>query len=94
MWLAFIDEEKKGYWKITITLIQTMHSNCIALHVGKQRVCSAEVEALAPVFKKSVTKTKPNLLRCKNTVNIVVNFNIRRLTKVNQLPKLTVSAAE
>ena len=78
-----------------MTLHQTARPNRIALHAGKQNACSAEVGALAQVFKESATepKPKPNLLRYKSIVNIVT-FNDRTLNTVNQLPELTASAAK
>ena len=55
---------------------------------------SAEVEALATVVEKiQLQQTKTNLLRCKNNAS-VGTFNIRTLNIINQLPELTVSAAE
>ena len=57
-----------------MTLIQTIYPKHIPLLAGKQRVRSAEVGALAPVFEKSATepklKYKSKLLGCKNTVHI------------------------
>ena len=82
-----IDEIKSSLRKITMSQIQIVCSNCIILCAGKQEAGSAEVEALATVFKKSATKLKPKtkFLRSKNIVNIVV-FNVRMLNSVNQLP--------
>ena len=78
-----------------MTLILTICPNHFALCVGEQVVCSTAVEALTPVFKKSATelKLKPKLLRCKNIVNIAT-FNVRTLNRINQLPEMTVFAAE
>ena len=71
-----------------MALIQTLHSNCIALYAGKQGLRSLEVGALAPVFEESVTESKPNLLRCRNIVN-TATFNIRHLNTENQLQSNT-----
>ena len=60
---------KYGHQKITMTLIQTMYLNCIALCVGKNGVHSAEVGPLAVVFEISATEHKQKLLKCKNTTN-------------------------
>ena len=49
---------KYGHGKITMTLTETMYPNRIAFLTGKKRTCSAEVGALAPVFKKSATELK------------------------------------
>ena len=49
-----IDEEN-SQGKITMTLIQTVSPNCIALRAGKQWAHSAEAGALRPVFEKSAT---------------------------------------
>ena len=43
---------------------------------------STEAGALAPVFEKSTTNTKPNLLRRKRTVNIVT-FNVTTINRIN-----------
>ena len=61
--------------------------------MGKQEAHSPMVGALAPVFEKSATdsKPKPKLLKCKKIVNIAA-FNIRTLNTVNQLPELAASA--
>ena len=80
--------KKKCPRKITIILIQKVHPNYIALHGGKQGTPSTEGKALFPVFEKSETESKPNLLRCKNIVHIAT-FNVRTL---NQLLELTASA--
>ena len=39
---------------ISMTQIQIKRPNLIALYTSQQEVCSVEVEALAPVFKKSI----------------------------------------
>ena len=58
-----------------MTLIYTIRLNCIALHGDKQAAHSVKVGALAPMFEKSTTEPKPNLLRHKNIVNIMtLNF--------------------
>ena len=76
-----------------MTLIQTIYSNHIPLNVGKQGVHSTKVGALTPVYKKSATEPKSNFLRCQSIVNIAT-FNIRSLNPINQLPEMTVSAAQ
>ena len=86
-------KKKKSQQKITLTLFQTTCPNRIAFCVGKQGVCSTEGGALAQVFEKSATEPKPKLFRCKNIVTIAT-FNVTTLNTVNQLPELTVSAAE
>ena len=45
------------------------------------------------MFEKWSTEPKPNLLWCKNIVNITT-FNNRNLNTINQLHELTVSVAE
>ena len=57
--VAFIIK-KNSYQKITLTLIQTVRPNHIALNANKQAAHSAENGALAPVFEKSATDVKPN----------------------------------
>ena len=79
------------HWKVTMTLIEIIHPNCITLHAGKQGTHFAKIGALTPMFKKSTTEPKPNLLSCKNNVSIVT-FKFRSLNTINQLPKLTASA--
>ena len=73
-----------------MTPILTRHSNCIALHVGQQGVCSAEEEALALLCLKN---PQLNFLRYKNTFNRAT-FNVWTLNEINQLPKFTASEAE
>ena len=46
--------------------------------MGEQGMHS-KVGALAPMSKKLATKPKPNLLGCKNTVNIA-SFNVKPAT--------------
>ena len=59
----------------------------------KKEAHSDEVEALAPVFKKSATehKLKQKLLKCKSTIQIAT-FNVRTLNIIGQLPELTASS--
>ena len=76
-------ENKNSQQKITMTLIQTILVNYIAHQMGKQGTHSAEVGALVPVSERSATEPKPNILRCKNIVNIE-SFNIRTLNSINQ----------
>ena len=74
-----------------MTHTQTTCINRIALRVNKKGAHSAEVGALASVFKKSATELK--LLKCKHTIQ-VVTFNVRTLNRIGQLPELTASAVE
>ena len=76
-----------------MTHTQTTCPNCIALHTGKKWAHPAEVEALAPVFKKSATvlKLKQKLLKCKCTIQIAT-FNVRTLNRIGQLPGLNRSS--
>ena len=72
---------------------QTTYINCISLRAGKKGARPAEVGALASVFKKSATELKQKLLKCKQTIQIVI-FNVRTLNRIGQLPELTASAVE
>ena len=71
-----------------MTLIQTLHLNRMVLYATRQESCSAEVGIIFLVFKKSATvpKPKPNLLRCKNIVN-VTTFNVWALNTINEPPE-------
>ena len=89
-----MDENKNSHRKITMTHIQTICINRIALHAGKKEACPAEVRALASVFEKSSTVLKQQkLLKCKQTIEIAT-FNVRTLNRIGQLPELTASAVE
>ena len=70
-----------SHQKITMALTQTISPNCIALHAGKQRTHSAEVGALAPVFKISASELKQKLLKCKSMVHIVI-LNVKTLYRI------------
>ena len=92
-----IDGEKRkksSQRKITMTLIQSVCPNHIALPMGKQGACFAEGGDLAPMFEKLATELKPErkLPWCKNIVHIVT-FNVTTLNRLNQLPDLPVSVA-
>ena len=50
-----IDEERNSRREITMIPIQIVYPNHTSLHTSKQRVCSVEVGALAPVFKKKIS---------------------------------------
>ena len=92
--LVSMDENKNSHRKITMTHTQTTYINRIALRAGKKGVRPAEVGALASVFEKSVTELKQQkLLKCKQTIQIAT-FNVRTLSRIGQLPKLTASAVE
>ena len=54
---------------------------------------SSEVETRAPLFEKSATEPKANLVRCKYIVNIVTS-NISTLNWITKLLELTISAIE
>ena len=90
--LVLIEEEKKPLKDSN----ETSKPHC-SLCRSTREECSAEVGTQAPAFEKSVTKpelkSKPNLLRGKNTFNITT-FNIRTLNTVNQLHKLSLSAVK
>ena len=54
-----------------MTITQTVYANRIALHVGKQCMCSADVGSLSSrVRKKAATEFKFNLRRGEYIVNI------------------------
>ena len=91
--VASIDENKSSHRKITMTRTQNTYINRIALRAGKKGVRPAEVGALASVFEKSATELKQNLLKCKQTIQIV-KFNVRTLNRIGQLSELTASAVE
>ena len=89
-----MDENKNSHRKITMTHTQTTCKNRIALRVGKKGARSAEVGALASVFKKLATELKQQkLLKCKQTIQRAT-FNVRTLNRIGQLPELTASAVE
>ena len=53
------------------------HSHTASLFARvKKGTRPAEVGALAPVFEKSPTELKQNLLKCKQTIQIAI-FNVR-----------------
>ena len=92
--LASIDENKNSHRKITMTHTQTTYINRIPLRPGKKGARPAEIGALAPVFKKSVTEYKQQkLLKCNQTIQIAT-FNVKTLNRIGQLPELTTSAVE
>ena len=55
-----------------MTHTQTTYINRIALRVVKKGVRPAEVGALTLVFEKSATELKQKLLKCKQTIQIVI----------------------
>ena len=76
-----------------MTHTQTTYINRIALRAGKKGTRPAEVGALASVFEKSATELKLKLLKCKQAIQIAT-LNVRTLSRIGQLPELTVSAVE
>ena len=76
-----------GFWKIIMTLTQTICPNNIALQVSKQRVCSALVGVRVPGFEKSATELKQKLFKCKSTL-CIVTFNVKTLSQVASYQRL------
>ena len=78
-----------------MTHTQTTCPKSIALCAVKKGARSAEVRALAPLFKKSATKLKlkQKLLKCKSTIQIET-FNAGPLNRIGQLPELTASVID
>ena len=74
---------------------QTTSPNRITLHAGKKWARPAGIESLAPAFEKSATdlKLKQQLLKCKNTIQIVT-LNVRTLNRIGKLSGLTASAID
>ena len=91
-----ISNDDASWWEKTanerLTWLETK-PNYITLQAGKQEVHSAEIWSLAPMFEKLAPEPKPNLLKCKNIVNIAT-FNVTILKTTNQLNELTASASE
>ena len=86
---------KYSHQKITMTFTQTICPNHIALCTGKKGEYSAEVGALALVFKKSATdlRHKQKILKCKSTIQIVT-FSVRTLNRIGQRAEVSVSVVE
>ena len=60
-------------------IIMTIRPKSIALQADKLRKRASDAGALASVFEKSALQPKPNLLRCKTIVKIVI-FNVKNNT--------------
>ena len=72
-----------------------MYPNCVTLDEGKKKVRSAAVGAQAKVFEKSATelKHKQKLLKHKSKINVAA-FNVRTLSRIDQLAELIASVVE